>query len=163
LGALTLTETLVIMVVAGVVFLGVMDGFGLLRRYAAVTSRRIVENGSFYEGYYRLEALVASADSITGGGVATFWRGGAQSATLFLQDSMLIARHGALNDTLMQRVEALRLIHRDAGEQSRIDTVVVIVRTGGGRTVTPAFPVAPPPQTTARQRIEEQEEQYVYE
>ncbi|MCL2562128.1 MAG: hypothetical protein FWE10_07430 [Rikenellaceae bacterium] len=163
--AMTLAEVLVMMIVAGVVFLAVMDGFGLLRRHAMKVAGRITENSSFYEGYYRLEELVANADSITrNDSGAIFWRGGAQAAGVALIDSMLIARYAAVSDTLMRRVEMLRLASRVGGGNvhGRVDTLAVVVRTGAGN-LTVAFPATPPVQVVAAQNIAQREEEYIYE
>jgi hypothetical protein len=107
LRATTLAETLVVMVVAGIVLLVVTEGFVLFRNHTAGLAGRITENSRFYDGYYRLEEMAAGADSITGeNGRAIFWRGG-ERTELVLRDSMLIAFYGSISDTLIQGVGRL--------------------------------------------------------
>ena len=73
----TLAETLVMMIVAGVIFLSVMDGLTLFTRLQTQRAAALVENGRASEGYYRLENLIADADSICdeAGGLVLFRSG----------------------------------------------------------------------------------------
>lgn len=106
----TLIETLVMMLVAGIVFLAVMDGLTLFSRLQARRTEALLEAGRRTEGYYRLVALVTAADSIRakGPGQLTQFRGG-RSAELSLCDSVITYRIGAFRDTLLDGVAALRL------------------------------------------------------
>ena len=73
----TLAETLVMMIVAGVIFLSVMDGLTLFTRLQTQRAAALVENGRASEGYYRLVNLIADADSICDEavGLVVFWSG----------------------------------------------------------------------------------------
>lgn len=152
---MTLTETLVVMIVAGIVFLSVIDGLGLLRRYTTTVADRITANSRFYDGYYRLEDIVTSADSISlSDDGALCWRGGSE-ITIALLDSALIAGYGSIIDTLMYDVETLRTTHAP-------DSLVVVLRRGGG-SMTVSFTAIPPLQITAQQSIAEHEKEHEYE
>lgn len=105
----TLAEVLVVMAVSGIVLLVATEGFALFRGYTSALTGRIAENSRFYDGYYRLEELASSADSITGeNGTVMIWRGGVGSE-LMLRDSMLIVSYGSVSDTLIRGVRELSM------------------------------------------------------
>lgn len=109
LRASTLMETLVMMLVAGIVFLAVMDGLTLFTRLQARRVEALLENGRRRDGYFRLESLAAGADSIlTGRGGVDIFRGGRHSV-LILCDSALVYHVGEFRDTLMAGVAGLEL------------------------------------------------------
>lgn len=111
----TLSETLVMMIVAGAVFLAVMDGIVMFGRYARAKTDEITRNLRLYEGYYRLEHLVASADSVTdNGGRLELFRDGGIMSILTQRDSLLTASTGHLTDTLLWGLEDMRLNGADS-------------------------------------------------
>ena len=61
----TLVETLVMMLVAGIVFLGVMEALSLFSGITARRSAALYEIGVQRDGFYRLEQLLSTADSLT--------------------------------------------------------------------------------------------------
>lgn len=123
----TLAETLVMMIVAGVVFLSVMDGLTLFTRLQTQRAAALVENGRAAEGYYRLENLIADADSICNeaGGLVLFRSG--QQGLLAIRDSILLYVAADYRDTLFRAAENLWRIE---GESGQPDTVSVCVRMG---------------------------------
>lgn len=123
----TLAETLVMMIVAGVVFLSVMDGLTLFTRLQTQRTAALVENGRAAEGYYRLENLIADADSICdeAGGLVLFRSG--QQGLLAIRDSILLYVAADYRDTLFRTAENLS---RFKGESGQPDTVSVGVRMG---------------------------------
>lgn len=123
----TLAETLVMMIVAGVVFLSVMDGLTLFTRLQTQRAAALVENGRAAEGYYRLENLIADADSICNeaGGLVLFRSG--QQGLLAIRDSILLYVAADYRDTLFRAAENLS---RFKGESGQPDTVSVCVRMG---------------------------------
>lgn len=123
----TLAETLVMMIVAGVVFLSVMDGLTLFTRLQTQRAAALVENGRAAEGYYRLENLIADADSICdeAGGLVLFRSG--QQGLLAIRDSILLYVAADYRDTLFRTAENLS---RFKGESGQPDTVSVGVRMG---------------------------------
>lgn len=153
LRASTLVETLVMMLVAGIVFLAVMDGLTLFTRLQARRTGTLLENGRCRDGYFRLESLAAGADSIRSGreGVAVYY--GGRHSVLILCDSALVYRSGEFRDTLMAGVARLRLSGSDP------DTLEVALAEG----FTLRFPVELPPRKQYRRSLEEIEEGYDYE
>lgn len=155
LRASTLVETLVMMLVAGIVFLAVMEGMTLFSRLVARRTQALLGNGRQVEGYFRVGEMVARADSILipGFGRLEVWRAGRKSL-LSLRDSALICQTGALCDTLLRGVGCLRL---DAGN-SGVDTVEIGL--GGGFTArfTTVYPAL-----RYRIALEETEKGYGYE
>lgn len=123
----TLAETLVMMIVAGVIFLSVMDGLTLFTRLQTQRAAALVENGRAAEGYYRLENLIADADSICdeAGGLVLFRSG--QQGLLAIRDSILLYIAADYRDTLFRAAENLS---RFKGESGQPDTVSVGVRMG---------------------------------
>lgn len=123
----TLAETLVMMIVAGVIFLSVMDGLTLFTRLQTQRAAALVENGRAAEGYYRLENLIADADSICdeAGGLVLFRSG--QQGLLAIRDSILLYIAADYRDTLFRTAENLS---RFKGESGQPDTVSVRVRMG---------------------------------
>lgn len=122
----TLAETLVMMIVAGVVFLSVMDGLTLFTRLQTQRAAALVENGRAAEGYYRLENLIADADSICdeAGGLVLFR---SKQGLLAIRDSILLYVAADYRDTLFRTAENLS---RFKGESGQPDTVSVGVRMG---------------------------------
>jgi len=149
----TLVETLVMMLVAGVVFLAVMDGLTLFTRLQTQRAVALLENGRRRDGYFRLESLASGADSIRSErrGVAIF-RGGRYSM-LILCDSALVYRAGEFRDTLLSGVAGLRLSGTDP-DTLEVDFV---------ERFTLQFPVKLPPQERYRRSLDEIEEGYDYE
>lgn len=118
----TLAETLVMMIVAGIIFLSVMDGLRLFNRLLVQRMRTIEASGRITAGYYRLEALVAGTDSLyLRNGVLQLYCG-AEGPTLEVADSALVCRRGALCDTLLRSVDGLYPV---PGNGMIADTVVV--------------------------------------
>ena len=115
------------MIVAGVVFLSVMDGLTLFTRLQTQRTAALVENGRAAEGYYRLENLIADADSICdeAGGLVLFRSG--QQGLLAIRDSILLYVAADYRDTLFRTAENLS---RFKGESGQPDTVSVGVRMG---------------------------------
>lgn len=64
LSASTLIEVLILMILSGIVFLSVMEGFGLLRRFLDRTSQRIAERTEQYAGYFHTADLAGDSDSL---------------------------------------------------------------------------------------------------
>lgn len=149
----TLVETLMMMLVAGIVFLSVMDGLTLFTRLQTRRAGALLSAGRQRDGYFRLEALTARADSILAGrGGVEIYRGGRQSL-LSLGDSVVVYAAGAFRDTLLRGVAAMRL----AGEQP--DTLEVAIAEG----FTLRFAVRTPAAEVYRKALDEIEEGYDYE
>lgn len=121
----TLAETLVMMIVAGIIFLSVMDGLTLFTRLQTQRAGMLVRNGQLADNYYRLETLVSDADSICDeAGMLAVFRAG-KGATLAVRDSALLYIVADYRDTLFRPAENLLLLK---GDEGRPDTVSVRIR-----------------------------------
>jgi Tfp pilus assembly protein PilE len=156
----TLTETLVMMIVAGVVFLAVMDGLVLFNRYTQQKTALITANIRLYEGYYHLRHLTATADSIAvGNGYVRLYRGDNIFTDLVEIDSMLIARTGAMADTLMQRIFDLR----KSENRSETDSLCLTMTVAAGNRLYISFPIKSSAEEQIIESLREQENRYRYE
>ncbi|WP_295940256.1 hypothetical protein [uncultured Alistipes sp.] len=151
----TLVETLIMMLVAGVVFLTVMDGLMLFNRLQARRTETLLTSGRERDGYFRTVSLVSGADSILspGPGRLEIYRKG-QLAELSLRDSMLVCRIGEFRDTLLDRMGRLRLAEFSDGP----DTVEIVFGAGFAA----KFAVESPAERY-RMTLDEIEEGYGYE
>jgi hypothetical protein len=149
----TLSETLVMMIVAGIVFVSVMEGVTLFNRYAGQKTRQIVDNMRLWDGYYHLRDLAATADSASmapGSAISLFNRRATLAELRSTPDSMLVAQLGTHIDTLMTGVSGLRF---------SADTLTVTIRD----TLTVSFAVVPPPEVIIVRSLSERETTYAYE
>ena len=108
----TLAETLVVMLVTGIVFLAAMEALPLVSR--------LVEAGRQRDGIFRLGQLLTTADSIRsaeGGADAGecmhLYRAGGET-TLTTRDSAAVFVAGEFRDTLLRRVGHMQLLRCDA-------------------------------------------------
>ncbi len=172
LRASTLAELLVVMIVAGVVFMTVMDGAGLLGRHISLVSRTIADNGRAYESYRNLENIVALADSVVEhNGAVLIYREGKPDFRLVQGDSVLqVQAYGRVGwswqpestDTLLRNVARLRTC-RASEFAGAVDTLHIDMATAGGDEITLSFvPVARTGEITA-DSISETEKDYAYE
>lgn len=151
----TLAETLVMMLVAGIVFLTVMDGLTLFTRLQARRTEALLDAGRRTEGYYRFVSLITAADSIRSLGTGRLELSvGGRCAQLLHSDQVVVYRVGTFRDTLLDGVSALRL----AEYGSRPDTVEIGFREG----FTARFAVQAPGRQY-RAALEKIEEGYGYE
>lgn len=151
----TLVETLVMMLVAGIVFLTAMDGLTLFSRLQARRVETLMSAGRQTDGYYRAVALITGADSIRlfmPGQLELFRQG--RSGALTLSDSTVVYHCGDFRDTLLGGIGALLL----EAYPGLPDTVAI----GFGVGFTAKFPV----RSAAREydtTLDETEETYGYE
>lgn len=100
----TLAETLVMMLVAGIVFLATMEALTLVSRLVARRAAVLVEAGRQRDGIFRLGQLLTTADSIRsaeGGGTGELlylYRAGGET-TLTTRDSAAVFVAGEFRDT----------------------------------------------------------------
>lgn len=116
----TLAETLVMMLVTGIVFLATMEALTLVSRLVARRAAVLVEAGRQRDGIFRLGQLLTTADSVRsgeGGGDAGecmyLYRAGGET-TLTTRDSAVLYVAGEFRDTLLRRVGHMRLLRCDA-------------------------------------------------
>lgn len=163
LPASTLVEVLILMILSGVVFLSVMDGFGLLNRFLDRTSQRISEQTEQYAGYFRTADLAGDSDSLISEGERTLalYRKGGIHARLSLADSALIVRQDERSDTLLRNVVRLRTVPEPV-PGARIDTMIVELRTEQDSVLSIGFVSRRPPDPLL-EKLSEQEARYKYE
>jgi len=156
----TLAETLVMMLVAGIVFLSAMEALTLVSRLVARRTAVLVETGRQRDGIFRIRQLLATADSLRieasgfGGGEPLHLYCAGRGATLTACDSAAVFVAGAFRDTLLHRVGRLRLLRCDAAA----DTLEIDVE---GRTL--RLPVPRSARESYEQRIAEIEKGHGYE
>lgn len=155
----TLAETLVMMLVAGIVFLAAMEALTLVSRLVARRAAVLVEAGRQRDGIFRLGQLLTTADSIRsaeGGGTGELlylYRAGGET-TLTTRDSAAVFVAGEFRDTLLRRVGHMRLLRCDAAA----DTLEIDV---GGHML--KLPVPQPARESYGRRIAEIEKDHGYE
>lgn len=161
LQAWTLSETLVMLIVAGVVFLAMMDGLTLFIRYSDRKTSQITENIRLYEGYRRLEHIVSSADSaVANDSQIIFYREGSVMAALTEQDSLLLAFVGSMSDTLLSGVSGLQLSESTGIGADSIRLTLKNPYTGG---LNLSFSVKIHTDLIAETTLREREKEYAYE
>ena len=115
----TLAETLVMMLVAGIVFLAAMEALTLVSRLVARRAAVLVEAGRQHDGIFRLGQLLVTADSVRGaagggtGELLYLYRAGGET-TLTTRDSAAVFVAGEFRDTLLRRVGHMQLLRCDA-------------------------------------------------
>jgi hypothetical protein len=149
----TLVETLVMMLVAGIVFLAVMDGLTLFTRLQTRRAEALLTGGRQRDGYFRLEALVSGADSILTGRDGLEVYCGGRLSELSVRDSALVYRAGEFRETLLTGVAGMGL------SGVKPDTLEVAFAAG----FTVRFPVELPPAERYRESLDELEKGYGYE
>lgn len=163
LPAFTMPELLVYMVIAGIIFLMVMEGFGLFRRYAENRADRIVSNMEFYDGYHRLASVCHAADSIASddyGRIGLFSAGDPGSEIYVERQCLIITRTGR-TDTLFTGISGLSHIAKVPNTPGADSLAVVF--SGRDAPLRISFSVIRRPEKEAQEQIEETEKEYNYE
>ncbi len=114
LRASTLVELLVTMLVAGIVLLAAMEGLGIVVRLQQRRAEALRQAAAQREGCERIAALLLEADSLTGPDGRLRIHRAEDVWVLERVDSVLLCRHGAFADTLLQGIETLHLDRCDA-------------------------------------------------
>lgn len=119
----TLVETLVMMIVAGIVFLSVMDALGLFTRLQMRRMEQMQANSRIVDGYYRTESLISTADSVDRAeNKVVLYRDG-RSAQLSLDAEALVYSTGEFRDTLLGEVRRLHLSGDTVGIELPLFTI----------------------------------------
>ena len=154
----TLAETLVMMLVTGIVFLATMEALTLVSRLVARRAAVLVEAGR-QRGIFRLGQLLTTADSVRGaegggtGELLYLYRAGGET-TLTTRDSAAVFVAGEFCDTLLRRVGHMQLLRCDAAA----DTLEIDV---GSHML--KLPVLRPARESYERRIAEIEKDHGYE
>lgn len=155
--AFTLIETLVAMMVMGILMFAFMEGLRLYFRIQLRQTETLLAAEHERTGYFRLERLMSILDSIAidpdDSSILRIWYSG-KKAHLRHCDSMLLYEENEFTDTLMQRVIVFHLL-----PGSKADTLEVGFKTE----LKVRFVVVPPAQERHRISIEEIESGYGYD
>lgn len=130
--AFTMAELLVTMIITGIIFLCVMEGFGLFTRYAGRQEKEILKGVEIYTNHYRFDLLLESCDTLysQNDGTIIMVQDKNQSA-LILSDSTLTLETNEKKDTIFSDVEALMLKKGVVGYS--IDTIEVVLMEREGK------------------------------
>lgn len=158
---MTLPEILVIMIVAAIVFMSVMDGFGLFKKYTHEVADRLSGNMKFYDRYYRLENIITTADSLTGNDNRVLcWKNGSNWVNLSFNDSTVTAGYGSVVDTLIINADQMEVHYKD-NKNTLLDSLIITVSVDASK-LGIAFSINTPAQIMAAQTITDKEKEYEY-
>lgn len=150
----TLVETLIMMIVAAIIFLCVMDGMTLFGRYTTRQMQTILANSALIDGYYRVEQLIAQSDSLVESyDVINIYTDGF-CRRLEWSDSMLIVTTANSCDTLFRRCKRFKI------EQ---DSLYLIIIDPKRQSVTIGFAAPPQENELYNIGVAEIEKDYNYE
>lgn len=109
--AFTLQELLVVMIITGVIFILVTDGFRLFGRFTATSAVTMNRSIEMLNNYSRLEALTTGCDTLytIGDSVIDIKKGEELSCLWLTSAAGLVLRAGERADTLFTGVKWIRL------------------------------------------------------
>ena len=138
--AFTITETLVAILISGIVLLCVYEGIGMVKRYADRLGSGMVDGSELLSGAERLENLSARTDSILKRGEHYLFYGVGDPVAVWRSDSLLIADHPARRDTLFITVQSIR--ERLSGpDQEKVDSLFITLELAAGSVCLAFVPV----------------------
>ncbi len=153
----TLVETVIVMVVMGIIFLAIMNGLGLFMRLQTGRVEEMYKAGRLREGIMRLGTAAVAVDSVMDFGHEIFmYRSGCETA-LILADSVLTYCNGSFVDTLLREVAGLYVSEDDDRERLCAELCA------DGRMLTLSFAVEYSDEIVYDQMIERIERGYGYE
>lgn len=160
LRGITIPELLVVMIIASILFISVMNGLGLFRRYASRLTDRISINTDFYNSFYSLEKLITGADSVRLEEMAIkIYLAGGLHASLYEADSSVIVDTGNRCDTLFYKAYFEQNVPR---AYDLLDSIVVFTEHNGDK-IRLRFNVNTPIEYRVCKTIEDYEINYLYE
>lgn len=130
--AFTVAELLVIMIISGAVFLSVMEGTALFRKFGAAIAGRIGRNSGFFADYCRLDDMVRHADSIRAveKGACEIYYEGIICYRLVEKDSVLVAYADGFRDTMSVKISGLSVVSEKSGCSARYLSVILVTSKG---------------------------------
>lgn len=105
--AFTITETLVAMLISGILLLGVYEGIGTIRRFTDKAVPRMLDGSDVMGGVERFEALFARTDSVHKSGERYLLYGVGEPVAVLRADSLLIVEFAESRDTLFRNVRSV--------------------------------------------------------
>ncbi|MDR2293309.1 MAG: type II secretion system GspH family protein [Prevotellaceae bacterium] len=160
--AFTLAELLVVLIIAGIIMLSIMEGFGLVRRITLDKQTQIAENMDIYDAYYHLENIINNSDSVVAdnNGNLTFYADSDYRSLMYRENSFLLINFAGINDTVLKNISDLRLIKNDLSYIS--DTVSIDITYRDTANVCWKFTVPASDKKIFDLTMEEKEKNYIY-
>jgi prepilin-type N-terminal cleavage/methylation domain-containing protein len=127
--AFTLQELLVVMIITGIIFLAVMDGFRLFGKYAQMAGNRMNEEIDIYNNYSRLERLTEQCDTVysISDSLVIIEKFDSLSLLTLQPASFITITERNLTDTLFSQVLSIN-IKRDKEQLNTTDTIIISVK-----------------------------------
>ncbi|MDR1199873.1 MAG: type II secretion system GspH family protein [Prevotellaceae bacterium] len=161
--AFTLTELLVVMLIAGIIMLGIMEGFRLVHRIVLDKQTRLTENMDVYDAYYHLENVITNSDSVAvdENNNFIFYMESDCRSSLYRENSFLMVKLVNITDTVLKNVSSLKLIKSELPYIS--DTVAIDITYRDTSSTCWKFIIPVAVEKTFAQTMEEKEEDSRYE
>jgi len=127
--AFTLQEVMVVMIITGVVFIAVMDGFRLFGRFAAIAENNINSDLEIYNNSLRLERLTEMCDTIYSNKDSLVIIEQSDSLAFLILDpaSLIALNEGNKTDTLFSHASSIHLMRGEANHYC-CDTIIISVK-----------------------------------
>jgi prepilin-type N-terminal cleavage/methylation domain-containing protein len=160
--AFTLTELLVVMIIAGIIMLSIMEGFNLVYRITFNKQTQIVENMDIYDAYYHLENIINNSDSVIAGynDNLTFYTDNGYHSSMYKENNFLIISFAGINDTVLKNISELKLI--ETGLNYIPDTVAINIAYKDTATASWKFTVPVSGEKIFNQTMDENEKDHIY-
>ncbi len=122
----TLVELLILMIITGIIFIGVFEGFMLFDRMRRNITGRIVENMSLIGNYEALGHMFSVSDSIRrDSDTLRLFRYGGIWRNILIGDSLLLcSEKSGAGDTLMKNITSHELIFNTLNPAS-VDSLIL--------------------------------------
>ncbi|MDR1347622.1 MAG: type II secretion system GspH family protein [Prevotellaceae bacterium] len=161
--AFTLTELLVVMLIAGIIISGIMEGFSLVHRIILDRQAKITENMDVYDAYHHLENVITNSDSVAvdENNNLNFYRESDYQSSLYRENSFLTVKLANITDTVLKNVSSLKLIKSELPYIS--DTVAIDITYRDTSNTCWKFIIPVAVEKTFAHIMEEKEENCIYE
>ena len=159
LPAFTLIEMLIVIILAGILFLVLFDGLGLVKRYMVRMKQTVFHRRDLLDSYRYLEGLFQRCDSVklkNGNEFYFYWENELKSIA-GIKDSLMYANSHEITDTLLRKVIGFKVrIKESAGS---VDSLTVWL-LHKGRSLYFCFGVRKSVGLDDQKKIKKVEEQY---
>ncbi len=162
--AFTLAELLVFMIIAGILFLMITEGFSMIKRYSYRKSERIIAGSTAYGNYHRFAGIILSADSLASVGTDRFelYTQGDFFFEISFIDSLCVVSNMNTRDTMFKQVSNWEGIIRRHPYQA--DTLAITIAGNNHyHSSRLGFVINPSKVRIASELAVEKEKQYYYE
>lgn len=165
IAAFSLPEMLVVLIIMGILFLLVMDGTALFIQFAQKKSNTIAENGKFYDGYYKLNDLIVSADSLKMNGNNQLYIYRSIPGYLHISKSCLLFSFANEKTDTLLNTKVIKLAYKQALFENNeyLDSVFVNIQQDSLKVLNLYFVHKPSEKEILRQKWMNLEKKYQYE